>query len=47
MTAPLRRWHLRVWLLIGIVAPLIFVAGLLARRPTTPSNLAITWESRK
>jgi hypothetical protein len=47
MTAPLRRWHLRVWLLIMVVAPLVFVAALLARRPTTPSNPGITWERGK
>ena len=47
MTAPLRRWHLRVWLLIMVVVPLVFVAALVARRPTTPSNSGITWEQAR
>ena len=38
MTAPLRRAHYRIWLVLSVVIPAIFITGLLARRTTTPPN---------
>jgi hypothetical protein len=44
MTQPLRRAHFRIWLVLAIVLYVVFVAGLLARRPTTPPNPNVRWE---
>jgi hypothetical protein len=38
MNAPLRRAHYRIWLVLAVVVYTIFIAGLLARRTTTPPN---------
>ena len=38
MIAPLRRAHYRLWLVLAVVIYTIFIAGLLARRATTPVN---------
>ena len=38
MTAPLRRAHYRIWVVLALVIYSIFIAGLLARRSTTPPN---------
>ena len=46
MTRPLRRAHARIWLILAILLPVLFVAGLLVRQPTTPSNPDFHWEPR-
>ncbi|MCA9291945.1 MAG: hypothetical protein KDA25_12505 [Phycisphaerales bacterium] len=33
MTERLRRWHLRLWLVIGPTVAVLAVLGILARRP--------------
>ena len=38
MIAPLRRAHYRIWLVLAVVVYTTFIAGLLARRTTTPPN---------
>ena len=44
MIAPLRRTHFRIWLALALALYAIFIAGLLARRPTTPPNPGLHWE---
>jgi hypothetical protein len=44
MTRPLRRAHFRIWMALAIFLYVIFAAGLLGRRTTTPRNPAIHWE---
>ena len=44
MIAPLRRAHYRIWLALALVIYTIFIAGLLARRTTTPANHGLHWE---
>jgi len=45
MIQPLRRAHLRIWIVLTIVIPLTLFVALLARHPA-PSN-PFTWESFK
>jgi hypothetical protein len=42
MTRPLRQIHRRVWMVLGIALPVLFVAAL-AARPPAPSNPALHW----
>jgi hypothetical protein len=44
MIAPLRRAHYRIWLVLAAIMYAIFIAGLLARRSTTPPNPGLHWE---
>jgi hypothetical protein len=44
MTQPLRRAHLRIWIVLGVVLYAVFAAGLLARRDPTPRNPNLNWE---
>jgi hypothetical protein len=44
MIQPLRRAHFRIWLVLAIVLYAIFIASLLVRRSTTPSNPNLHWE---
>jgi hypothetical protein len=44
MTQPLRRAHFRIWLVLAAALYAVFVAGLLARRSTTPRNPNLHWE---
>ena len=44
MIQPLRRAHFRVWLALAVVLYAVFVAGLAARRSTTPRNPSLHWE---
>jgi hypothetical protein len=44
MIAPLRRAHYRLWLVLAAVIYAIFIAGLIARRTTTPPNPGLHWE---
>ena len=38
MTAPLRRWHLRAWIGLALLLPIILLAALAARRPEPGVN---------
>jgi hypothetical protein len=44
MIQPLRRAHFLIWIALAVVMYVIFIAGLLARRTTTPPNPALHWE---
>ena len=44
MIAPLRRAHFRIWLVLAIALYAVFIAGMLARRSTTPPNASLYWE---
>ena len=44
MIRPLRRAHLRIWLMLAVVVYAVFVTGLIARRSTTPRNPQVHWE---
>jgi len=44
MIRPLRRAHRFAWIALSIVLPAILIAGLMARRATTPPNAALQWE---
>ena len=44
MMRPQRRAHFRIWLVMAAVLYAVFVAGLLARRNSTPSNPNLHWE---
>ena len=44
MIRPLRRAHFRIWLAMAVVLYAVFVAGLLARRTSTPPNPNLHWE---
>jgi hypothetical protein len=44
MIAPLRRTHLRIWVALAILLPVLFVAAILSRQNTTPHNLEFHWE---
>ena len=47
MTRPLRRLHLRIWILLAILLPLVLLAGVAGRQNTTPVNNDIAWEHLK
>ena len=44
MIQPLRRVHFRIWVVLAVVLYAVFIAGLLARRTSTPSNPNLHWE---
>jgi len=44
MIQPLRRSHLWIWIALAVSLPVLFAAGLAARRDTTPNNPAVHWE---
>lgn len=44
MTAPLRRAHLRIWLVLAVALYAVFAAGLLVRRDPAPRNPNLNWE---
>jgi hypothetical protein len=44
MIQPLRRAHFRAWLVLAVLLYAVFIAGLLARRSTTPPNPNFHWE---
>ncbi len=44
MIQPLRRAHFRIWLVLAVLLYAVFIAGLLARRSTTPPNPNFHWE---
>ncbi len=41
---PLRRAHLRIWIVLAVALYGVAIAGLLARRTTTPANSNLRWE---
>ena len=43
MTRPLWTAHWRVMILLAVLLPAAFVAGLAARRPAAPSNPGVHW----
>jgi len=43
MIQPLRRAHFRIWLVLAVVLYVVFIAGLLARRTSTPPNPNLHW----
>ena len=47
MIRPLRRSHLWIWIALTVLLPVLFAAGLTARRDTTPNNPAVRWERYK
>ena len=47
MIRPLRRAHLRIWLVLAVALWAVFLAGLMARRSTTPRNPNVHWEQLK
>ena len=40
MTRPLRRAHLRVWVALAVLLPVLYVAALAVRRAPPPVNTA-------
>lgn len=44
MIQPLRRAHDRIWVVLVLLLYAVFLAGLLARRTTTPVNPTLHWE---
>jgi len=44
MIQPLRRAHFRIWVVLAFLLYAVFLAGLLARRTTTPPNPTLHWE---
>jgi len=47
MIQPLRRSHFRIWICLAVLLPILFAAGLLVRRTTTPNNPTVHWEQFK
>jgi hypothetical protein len=44
MIQPLRRAHFRIWVVLALLLYAVLLAGLLARRATTPPNPTLHWE---
>lgn len=44
MTQPLRRWHLRIWIALAVLLPLVLFAGIAGRQDSTPANSGVRWE---
>ena len=47
MIRPLRRKHFLIWIGLAVLLPMLFAAGMLNRRVTTPNNPAVHWEQSK
>ena len=45
MTQPIRRAHWRIMLVLAVMLPAAFVAGILARRPAPPANPKMNWSA--
>ena len=43
MTRPLRRAHLRIWVMLAVLLYAVFLGGLLARHGATPQNPNLNW----
>jgi len=44
MIRPLRRAHYRVWVLLAVLLPTLFLTALASRRDPTPRNASLHWE---
>jgi hypothetical protein len=47
MIRPLRRAHYRIWMVLSALLSILFIAGLVVRRPATPDNPDLHWEKFK
>jgi len=47
MIHSLRRTHFLIWIGLAVLLPILFAAGLMSRRATTPNNPALHWEQYK
>ncbi len=47
MIQPLRRSHFWIWIALSVLLSVLFTAGLVVRRPTTPKNPTLHWEEYK
>jgi hypothetical protein len=47
MIQPLRRKHFLIWIGLAVLLPILFAAGLMNHRATTPNNPAVRWEEYK
>ena len=47
MIQPLRRRHYGIWIVLTMLLSVLFAAGLMVRRPTTPNNPSVNWEKNK
>lgn len=47
MMQPLRRSHLRIWIVLSALLTALFAGGLVSRRPTKPKNPNVHWELYK
>src|SRR5437667_12334550 len=47
MIQPLRRSHFWIWIVLSVLLSVLFTAGLIVRRPTTPKNPTLHWEEYK
>jgi hypothetical protein len=47
MTAPLRRAHRWIWILLAIINATVLVAAIAARRDPTPRNDSVRWEGSR
>jgi hypothetical protein len=45
MTQPLRRAHRRILIVLAVVLPAAFVAGLAARKSPPPANPSLHWSA--
>jgi len=45
MTQPLRKMHWRIMIVLAVVLPAAFVAGIAARRSPAPANPGIHWSA--
>lgn len=44
MTRPLRKAHLRIWMALAVLLPILFARALMVRHSTTPANPSVHWE---
>lgn len=47
MIQPLRRTHFWIWAVLPLLLAILFVEGLILRRPTLPRNANMHWEKYK
>jgi hypothetical protein len=47
MIRPLRKAHLRIWIVLAVVLPVLLVGSLIVRQETTPTNPELRWERFK
>ena len=45
MIRPLRTMHRRIMIVLAVLLPTAFVAGLAARQPSAPANPQIHWSA--